>query len=199
MSMDFVRPLAHRIGELGEEQVRQLVRLTTFFGEDWIRAREAEALSSSVESVARRKDGGERTLGGRFFRCCRRACWKAYSAGALASREAIAWFFDPAAVPPPGELRGTGKRRRQTHGGKKHKLAAERPAPRLRRTEHIGDWPAPASGHRYQEPRRTSCEPRLPPIPIGPPRPEPEPRKRTPRHLAPPPAAEVYVIRRRTG
>lgn len=196
MSMDFVRELARRIGELGEEQVRQLVRLATFFGEAWMRDREGEAQTSSLESVVRRKDGGERTLGARFFRVCRRACWKAYSRGELASREAIGWFFETAPVPPPGELRGTGKSRRRTHGGKRKAPAQPRPAPRPRRMEPIGDWPAPRSGRRFQEPRRTSYEPRLPPIPIGPPRPEGE---RVPRHLRPPSSAEVYVIRRRTG
>lgn len=188
--------LARRLGEPGEAQVGQLARLAVFFGDKWMAAREVEALTSTVPSVVRRRDGGERTLGARFFRVCRRACWKAYQRGELASREAIAWFFDPTTAPPPGELRGDGKRRRRTHGGKKKKKAPTQ-ARAPRQVKPIADWARPTRSRPLPTPGRTSCEPRLPPIPIGPPRQEPH-GKRVPRHLAPPPEAEVYVIRRPT-
>lgn len=180
--------LARRIGETGEAQVGQLARLALFFGDKWMAEREVEALTSTLPSVVRRKDGGERSLGARFFRVCRRACWKAYQRGELASREAVAWFFERTAVPPPGELRGDGKRRRRTHGGRKQESPPRQAKP-------ITPSPRASKSRGYPEPRRTSCPPRLPPIPIGPPHAEVG-QSRPSRRPPPPRDAEVYVIRR---
>ena len=188
---DFVVTLATRVGEQGLPQIRQIARLAEFFGQPWLLAREKEASSSEEPSVIRRRDGGERTLGARFFRCCRRQCWKEYKAGEIASRTALAWFFDREDSDAPGELRGDGKPRRHLRGGAKR---------RGKPTEDGGPRPKPPT---------TPARPRLPPA-KRPPTPPARPRL-PPVHLphypggqpSRPPARaaepEVYVVRRRSA
>lgn len=120
----FVTALSRRIGETGAMQVRQLHRLTDFFGLAWMGERETEAGSSSLPSVLTCQDGTARTMGARFFRCCRRRSWQAYQRGTL-TRAGVDWLFDHGALDLPSELRGDGIRRRS-----KRAASPQPPTPR---------------------------------------------------------------------